>query len=892
MKKFLALLLILAMVLPMCFVANAAETKTEIRPYMITNSEDLGTDYDNFWPKILFWTKTGDENYVSEDGMRVSAMNGVGGSNPTEVAENLKPVFDEYPDGMRYIRMMSIRAAMVTLLEDHVFMEKGVKVMKQWFDEFIKRYHEIGGKIDGIVTDVEYFDAFCYDITKISKSDPYIFYKIVSNPLYEEKIRPQLVERGFKFWPNVTEETPEIYSICENSGTEYAMSRAIWNVVIRNHYNQYVNDAFMESLLKYYPDAVLTDYQARDTYSWQKNMGNTGGPTAGGNYYTAGNANYINCYAYTPGPSFFREEGQPVYKSIPSYNGAVWEDNPYNMVLWETIFAKNLYQSAPDNRITITITFYNYSSRETSYCNSPYYAEHVYHMGLLDPEPFQSYCIGSEIESRGSDIDYSIRIISELLDELTRVAGAADRKPILVPYGWNDEYILSGIYAGGKNIWRITPDLTDGMTKEQFKVADAKDPTFTADGQTVTFPGGKIIEDTEITEVGTCGYWIETDADVMPVVTYAEDRYSQYPALQETFESYEAGANFDITTAFPSGCWELKKEKTASAKIADVSGDQVLALSGTYALKLKTVLKNITAGDSYAKNQAWEIDVTVPADMGAEAEVVLFDIYGNKSKSLEGGFKINGGKVYYDNAGSYVELAGVDVSAGGKFKFQRSVNFNNKEALTCDYTVYDASGKVLGQAKDIPMVALELPLEKLGFSVFKVTGDAVCMDNLKLYATGLAADFELYDAKTGMEYSDLETAKDSATAYRLSWMNATAYEKAYSIVAAYYKGDQLVEEKVIEQIKMAPGTDCVETGVVEVAEGQSVKIYARNDSQPEPEKDPGSNKPGKTASGSDTALLIVVLAAITVLISLIVVIVLLLTKKPASAAKKKDNASE
>ena len=898
MRKLMAILLIVAMVLPLCFTTNAAESKTEIRPFMITNSEDLGTEYHNFWPKVLFWTKTGDENYVSEDGMKVSAMNGVGGSNPKEVAENLKEVFDAYPDGMRYIRMMSIRAAMVTLLEDHIYMEKGVKVMKQWFDEFITHYKSIGGKIDGIVTDVEYFDAFCYDITKISATDPYIFHKIVSNPLYETKIRPKLVERGFKFWSAVSDETPEIYSISENSGAEYAQSRAIWNVVIRNHYNQYVDDAFKDSLLKNYPDAVLTDYQARTTYGWHKNMGNNGGFSTGGNYYTAGNVNYINCYAYTPGTAFFMEDSKPVYKTIPGFNGGIWEDNPYNMVLWETINAKNFYQSAPDNKLTVTITFYNYSKRETCYCNSPYYAEHVYHMGLLDPHPFEAYCIGSEIEARGSDIDYSIKIISELLDELTRVAGAADRKPIIIPYTWNDRCILSGMYAGGKNIWRITPDMTSGMTKESFKVAGAKDPTFAIDGQTVTFPGGKIIEDTKITEVGTCGYWVETAQDVMPIVTFAENRYEQYPAFGEDYEKYQAGQNFDITTANPSGCWEVKKDKTSTAKIEEESGNKALALSGTYSLKLKDILKNITAGDTYAENQAWEVEVTVPGDLATDAEIILLDIYTNKAKAVDGGFKISGGKLYYDKNGEYVELAGVDVSKGGKFKLKRSLDLNKADALNSDYLVYDASGKLLAQAQDVPIPTMELPLKKIGLSVTNVTGKAVLLDNLKLYANGLAADFELYDAYTGIEIAteDLEKVRDKDTAYRFSWMNATATEKVYSIVAAYYNGDQLVEEKVLKEIKMAPGTDGIETDIVKLENGQTVRIYARNDSKPDPEN-PGAGQPGDPTQNqknklSNTVVLVVIIVGVIAFVALVIVAVMIVLKKPAAKEEKKEETQE
>ena len=655
----------------------------------------------------------------------------------------------------------------------------------------------------------------------------------------------------------------------------------------------------MEGLLKYYPNAVLSDYQSRNTYAWHKNLGDTGGYSTGGNYKTVGNASYFNTYGSRPGSGFFKEGGVPVYKNIPSYNGTVWKDTPFNMVLWDAIHYKNYYLAAPDNKTTAIIVYYNYNTRAGGYCGTPYYSEMIYHVGMMDPEPFQGYCMVNEMKASGADPEYAMKIISELLSELTRIVGAADRKPIIVPYSWNDKYVLSGMYAGGKNYWRITPDTTDGMTLEKFKVADAKDPTFSIDGKTVTFPGGKIIEDAKITEVGTCGYWVETAKDVLPVITSVENRFSEYPAFMETYETYEVGSNYDISSAFPTGCWEVKKDKTGTAKIADASGSKALALSGTYTLKLKDVLGNITAGDTYAENQAWEVEVTVPANMAAEAEILLFDIYGTKAKPEVGGIKIAGGKVYYDNAGKYEEMTGVDVSAGGKFKVQRCVDFNNPEAFTSDYTIYDASGKVLSQVKDVPMTTVKLPVDKVALSVSKVSGDAVLVDNFKLYANGVGADFEVYDFDTGIKQTDLDKARDKDTAYRFSWMNGTAYEKVYSIVAAYYNGDQLVEEKVIEEIKMAPGTDAVSTGIVKLEDGQSVRLYARNDSKPEPEDNSGNTgneNPGQEEPAGETpVMLIAIIAGAVVLVAIIVVAVVVLTKKksaPAAEEKTEDNTAE
>jgi hypothetical protein len=80
----------------------------------------------------------------------------------------------------------------------------------------------------------------------------------------------------------------------------------------------------------------------------------------------------------------------------------------------------------------------------------------------------------------------------------------------------------------------------------------------------------------------------------------------------------------------------------------------------------------------------------------------------------------------------------------------------------------------------------------------------------------------------------------------LSWLNGTAYEKVYSVIAAYYNGNQLVEEKVVRKVQMAPNTDGVESGVVDVKNGQSVRVYLRDDSKPEPSgdiPDSGATKP-------------------------------------------------
>ncbi len=887
MKKLLAILLVLVMVLPMCVIGNAAEAPAGTQPFFCLNWDSgFIEEFDYVYDMPFFYTPSKKaEDYT---------ISCYGTIDPELMAERMKEDFDNRPQGTRYMKFLSPGVLIKHEAEEKVYLEPMVTFISEWLEEFLGAYHKLGGKLDGIVLDVEYLDGNSYYLSLTADKDMYIYQRIVEHPLYKTKLRPLLEERGFPFWPNVSRETPEIFSIDTGNGAKYAQARSIWDTVMRNRMAGYLTEAIMPTLSKYYPDALVNDYQTCNTYAWLKGMSDTGGVGSGGNYVAVGNTSNDNSYSSRPGSGFFKEEGAPVYKNIPGYNKAQFKDNPFNMIMWDANLFKDMYAAAPDGNVSAWIAFWNYPARAGGYSKTPYYSEIIYHIGMINPTPFLGYIVKTEVINTNEDYDEALMVVDELMGELTRVAGAADRKPITIPSNWNNNFILSGMNLGAKNIFRITPDTTEGMTLERFKVEGAKDLTFSINGQTVTFPGGKIIEDAKISKVGTCGYWVETAADVLPTVTYAEDRYYQYPAFVETYETYKAGTEYNFSTALPEACWEAKKDKTGSAVIVadkDDAENQLVALKGNYTLKSTNMPKNVTAGDTYAENQAWEVEMIVPADMAAEAEIVALNVYGSKTKPEEGGFKIAGGKVYYDKAGEYVELTGVDVSKGGKFKLVRNVDFNNAEALTSDYAVYDASGELLGQVKDVPMVTVKLPVQKIGMGVTGIIGEAVLLDNFRLFTTGVATDFELYDAKTGIKQTDLEQTRDKSTAYRLSWQNASAYEKVYSVVAAFYNGDKLAEEKVVKEIKMAPGTDAIDFGIVEVGEGQAVRLYVRNDSQPEPEDNgkPGANKPG--AAGSDeTVLLIAIIAVAVVLVAVVVVSALMLTKKKPTKKKTAKKA--
>ena len=484
------------------------------------------------------------------------------------------------------------------------------------------------------------------------------------------------------------------------------------------------------------------------------------------------------------------------------------------MFMWEINKFKNMYAATDTNKVSIWVAEYDYKAeREGSSANTPYYTETLFHSGLLDPQPYLLWIYSASFESV-AEYNIRIKVVSEILSELTRVAGFADRKPIQTPSTWNSDFVLSGMYANGRNVWRITPD-TNEVSLENFKVTGT-DPTFFVNGQTVIFPQGKIIPDGTVSTVGTCGYWVETPKDVTPIITNVADRYKQYPSYAEDFEGYAAGAALDSETAQPRDCWVI--EGTKPTVTAQGSGN-ALALTGTVTVENAQLPANITAGDSYARQQAWEVSFTLPEAMQTGNVKLL-------TTSGDGGIKLEGSKVYYDSNRTYQELAGVTLAPGQKYTVQRKVNF--AVAYTCTYSIYDGSGKLLAQAADVPMSShTVVPVYTIGMSCTDLTTQ-VLIDDYKLYPTGFAADFELYNAKTGILQTDTGKAHSFDTAYRLSWLNATDQSQTKEIVASYYdSSNKLLSETAIKRIKMVPGSDGVETGIVEVKEGQRVVVQVK-----------------------------------------------------------------
>lgn len=810
MKRLIAIVLALVTLialLPASALVSAATVTA--KPFYTLNGSELWDPETYVYVRPMFSSPT-----IKPEGNDY-LVTGYGSKDIKTIAQKTKEDFNNRPEGTRFINLNLMTKAVHGLVEKNVFYDKAVDLIRGWVEEFLAEYSRIGGKLDGITVDLEYiYDGALYihrasqnknDDKRYNNSD--IYKEIVEDPRYLTEIKPMLEERGFRFLEpsKQTGNKTEIYPISTKDSQEYK----IWNAVMQNRKSMAIDESVYQPLIKYYPNALVSDYQVRYTYGWQKPLKDNQTPLEG-NQLGVGATSSFNAYAARPTSSMSGTGSKPSYATPPAYNDAVYELTAFNRVLWETNIFKNMYDATESKNVSAHITFFNYAPTTVgTYSNTPYYTESLFHIGLLDPKPFMGYILENEVFTKGdafkdpnmSDYGYAIKVVNDIMAELTRVAGASDRKPISVPATWNSKFILSGMYAGGRNIWRITPDTSTGVSVEQFKVKD-KAPTFYIDGQTITFPQGRIIKDGSIRQVGTCGYWVETPANVMPVITNDADRYSKYPSLLESFEAYKVGTTLDSATALPKATWEVG----GNASVQSHGGDNALALSGNVTLKNTKLPANITAGDEYAKQQAWEVTVTLP-DSGE------MNLLTHSNGDL--GIKIANGKVYYPQGGQPQELAGVSLSAGSTYSVKKEVDFRTDGAFKASYSIYDANGNKLGSADNVAVAAFTIPVQTVGISCTNVSGTAY-IDDYKLYPTGVTTVLEAYDAATGFKLDGTTSNKDAA--YRLSWMNASSEPK----VAKVYNNGTLVET-----IQMAPGQDGVTTGVVK---GSDIKFSVTTES--------------------------------------------------------------
>ena len=225
-----------------------------------------------------------------------------------------------------------------------------------------------------------------------------------------------------------------------------------------------------------------------------------------------------------------------------------------------------------------------------------YYQEAMFHLGLTDPDPWLIY--NQDSASQGDDLDLLRRIFAQLGE----LVGFEDRQ-VIIPtlnqvISWDQRYVVSGMSANGKGIFRITPDLyTPGVSMDNFLVSTMDGITFRIGNQYVKFPEGSYIYQPEDV-VSQYGFWVITEEPVWPEEwRTADDSLPDMPVTTDDLKPNGADLESSETMPDPNN-YEKKKiveddtpagptPSTPSAPSDDEKDDDKPAVSKPAATTLK-----------------------------------------------------------------------------------------------------------------------------------------------------------------------------------------------------------------------------------------------------------------------------------------------------------------
>lgn len=414
------------------------------------------------------------------------------------VAKETAYYLKSMPEGRHAIDIYRLSYDINNGEENVIWWDKGADELRKIMYKFFEALKSEGAELDYIIDDME-DDMSNWSIEKKEIADA-----IVADPRYATQIRPELESRGFRFG---TEEQGDLYYVVNYTKDKSAYN--IWNRAMDgDRIADYHNSVFYNVAKEFYPDIKLSNYSSVAYNGEAKLITGLGHKT----------------YLGGPGKSYIGTHSAPVcYGTI---NHITWEGKApegyrfdrfhktaYNAMLLDSMRAQSAYLST-EGRIMpwIGIKGWHKGGTYGNFFGTDYYQEFLFHTGLLNPDPFLVYNEGS------SDTGDDMNLIENIFYQLDELCGFADRKPLVTKaVDWNRRYLLSGMYAGGKNVWRITPDLyIPGVSMQNFLVDD-KEMIFQIGNEIVDFPDGSYVY-TPDKKLSEYGYWV-----ISPKGTYPEE---------------------------------------------------------------------------------------------------------------------------------------------------------------------------------------------------------------------------------------------------------------------------------------------------------------------------------------------------------------------------------
>ncbi len=407
-----------------------------------------------------------------------------------------------------------------------IFWDNAVKDIKSDITEFFAEYKSIGGKVDWVVQDYEanYQStsklrqiADCYYIksrdadipcnpynqiqpapNKVSKMGwtktedaRYAYFKALQqDPRFQAEHQPFLNQPFFDQEKNILDNNgcdwmTDILLLSGECEKRWSLHHAKQKV------DNYLDEAFYEPISVIFPNVKYSQFFSM-YFDPNYCFPNANGGTKGYEYCFSGlSGSYVGTHQ---SPYIFGIMG-PDFKKVKLDGNNDYLHTPFNAFRYETNKIRLLALSS-EIPITPWVAFkqFNWSGQCcVPIFNTNYYAELILHTLLTGSDGLLYYNGPKE-----DDI-----ILNEIIKEFNLIAGFADRKTLVDDFiGWGDDYVMTGMQSGGRNIYRFTPD-------EAVKfgvIENKKGVTFISGNTKVFIENGKIFEPKN--KVSSAGYWV------------------------------------------------------------------------------------------------------------------------------------------------------------------------------------------------------------------------------------------------------------------------------------------------------------------------------------------------------------------------------------------------
>lgn len=405
---------------------------------------------------------------------------------------------------------------MGTDTENYIWWDNGTTELANLLDAFLQAYQNLGGQLDYIIGDYEK----SMSIWALNTGEEPIatkFDSIVNDPRYQTEIRPGLENLGFVFPTDPTiNELFYVYRYWDNppqDGTQ--LSHYIWNNLMDQRKDGYLNQAIFEPARRYFPNVKYSNYNSMVKEAKYKFIDNNGTK----HYLGGDNLSLAGTHS---SPSLYGNLGAGLLTTSPpeDYPGD-FLSTPFNSMLFDQQKYRPGVVSAEGHLVMPWVAWRGKINEGVAYGDTDYYNENILHIGLGNPDPFLFF--NNSLSSTYSEEDDTI--FSNLMFELDELVGFEDRKSLIdSTMDWGAKYILTGMEAGGRNVWRITPDLSvPGVTVENFLHSDKnKYIKFKIGDQIVKFPEGSYIYKPE-KENSSFGYWVISPINTWPKENIYDD---------------------------------------------------------------------------------------------------------------------------------------------------------------------------------------------------------------------------------------------------------------------------------------------------------------------------------------------------------------------------------